>query len=51
MIRRILSVVMVLALAAPFVGCAEDEHRVTEKKEIRTESQPRDVSPGEPIVE
>ncbi len=32
-------------------GCSENEHKVTEKKEVKTEGEVRDVSPGEMVVE
>jgi hypothetical protein len=51
MIRKCLTLVCSLALFAAFSGCAENEHKITEKKESKTESTPQDTSPGEMVVE
>lgn len=51
MIRKLCSIAFVLAFVLCVCGCAEDEHKITEKKEVQTESTPTDVSPGEMIVE
>lgn len=42
---------LVLLFAAAFTGCAENEHKVTTKKESKTESEPKDSSPGQMVVE
>lgn len=52
MLRKMMSLCVIccfgLALSS---GCAENEHKVTEKKEVKTEGEVRDVSPGEMVVE
>lgn len=50
MIRRLLSILAVLVFAVSISGCA-NEYKVEQKKEVKTESQPQDVKPGEMIVE
>jgi len=51
MIRKVLSIVLVLGFSVAISGCAEDEIKTTRKSESRTESEPTDTSPGEMIVE
>lgn len=51
MIRKLLGITLVLLLAVAFTGCAENEHKVTTKKESQIESAPRDTSPGHMVVE
>ncbi len=51
MIRRLFCVLIALVFAVAISACAENEYKVTEKKEIQTESTPTDVSPGEMVVE
>ena len=52
MIRKCLTLLCSLAIFAGLTGCPpENEHKITEKKESKTESAPQDTSPGEMIVE
>ncbi|MBI5764822.1 MAG: hypothetical protein HZA51_15000 [Planctomycetes bacterium] len=51
MFRKLLSLMFVVAVATVFTGCAENEHKVTTKKESQHESQPEDKSPGTMVVE
>ena len=51
MIRKLLTMVFALAFAVCICGCAENEYKVTDKKETVTESEATDVSPGEMVVE
>ncbi|GJQ27767.1 MAG: hypothetical protein HBSAPP02_27990 [Phycisphaerae bacterium] len=52
MIRRILGMCLVCCFGLGLcIGCSENEHKVTEKKEIKTEGEVKDVSPGEMVVE
>jgi uncharacterized lipoprotein YehR (DUF1307 family) len=51
MIRKLCSLVFALAFVVAVCGCAENEYRTKQEKQVQTESQPQDVSPGEPIVE
>lgn len=51
MFRKLMSLMLVIALATVFTGCAENEHKVTTKKESQHESQPQDKSPGTMVVE
>ncbi|HVP12620.1 MAG TPA: hypothetical protein VMV94_15700 [Phycisphaerae bacterium] len=51
MYRRLLCILTALLFAVAVSACAENEYKVTDKKEIQTESPPTDVSPGEMIVE
>jgi hypothetical protein len=51
MIKRLLCMTFVLLFAAAFTGCAENEHKMTTKKESKTESEPQDKSPGTMVVE
>ena len=51
MIRKLCRVMLALAFVFCLAGCAENEYKVTDKKETQTESTATDVSPGEPIVE
>ena len=50
MIRKLFSILVVLAFAFCVSGCA-NEYKVEQKKEVKTESQPKDVKPGEMIAE
>jgi hypothetical protein len=47
MIRKLLSIAIIGAIAICYVGCSEDEHKMTQKSETQTESAPKDKSPGE----
>jgi hypothetical protein len=51
MYRRLLCVLTALLFTIAVSGCAENEYKTTDKKEIQTESSPTDVPPGEMIVE
>lgn len=51
MFRKLSTVVFVMAFAFVAIGCEENEHKVTEKKETTHETQPTDSSPGTMIVE
>ena len=51
MFRKLLSIMLVATFAVAFTGCAEDEHKVTQKKETQHESTPTDKSPGTMVVE
>jgi len=51
MLKKTLAALFVLMFAVVFTGCAEDEHKITQKKETQTESTPHDVKPGEMTVE
>lgn len=52
MLRRILSLYVACCFGLTLcVGCSENEHKVTEKKEVKTEGEVKDVSPGEMVVE
>ncbi len=51
MLRKLCTMVFAMAFAVAVVGCEENEHKVTEKKETTHESQPTDSSPGTMIVE
>ncbi|MBK8270934.1 MAG: hypothetical protein IPK83_22545 [Planctomycetes bacterium] len=51
MLRKLCTVVFSLAFAFAIVGCEENEHKVTEKKETTHETQPTDSSPGGMVVE
>ncbi len=51
MIRKLCTLMLVIAFAAAISGCQENEHEVTHKKESTTETTPRDSSPGGMIVE
>ena len=51
MLKKTLAAMLVVVLAVVFTGCAEDEHKITQKKETQTESTPHDVKPGEMTVE
>ncbi len=51
MIRKLFSLALVIAVAVVFTGCAENEHKVTTKKESQHESTPQDKSPGTMVVE
>jgi PBP1b-binding outer membrane lipoprotein LpoB len=51
MIRKLFSLTLVTAVAVIFTGCAENEHKVTTKKESQHESTPEDKSPGTMVVE
>lgn len=51
MLKKLLGAVLVMTLAVVFTGCAEDEHKITTKKETQTESTPTDTSPGTMTVE
>lgn len=51
MFKKLVGGVLVVAAAVVFTGCAEDEHKITQKKETQTESTPTDVKPGEMTVE
>ena len=51
MIKKLLGALLVVTLAVAFTGCAEDEHKVTQKRETKTESTPQDKSPGTMVVE
>ena len=48
---KFIGIVMIAAIAFFFTGCAENEHKVTTKKESQTESTPHDTSPGTMVVE
>jgi hypothetical protein len=49
--RKLLSLVLVVGVAAVCSGCAENEHKITQKQESQTESEPTDSSPGTPVLE
>lgn len=51
MIRKLCTLMLVVAFAAAITGCQENEHKVTTKSEKTTESAPQDTSPGEMVVE
>lgn len=51
MLKKIGCLVLVLAVAAVYSGCAENEHKITTEKQEQTESEPQDSSPGGMIVE
>lgn len=51
MLRKLCSLVIAAAFVVGVCGCAENEYKVEQRKEIKHESQPRDVKPGEMIVE
>jgi hypothetical protein len=51
MLRKLCTLVLSLAFVVAVTGCAEDEYKVTDKKEVQKESNPTDVSPGTMIVE
>jgi hypothetical protein len=51
MIRKLCSLIFVLAFAVVICGCAEKDVKVHQQKETQTETHPQPVSPGEPIVE
>ncbi len=51
MLRKLSTLILSLAFVVAVVGCKENEHKVTEKKETTHETQPQDSSPGEMIVE
>lgn len=52
MVRRILGFCVVYCIGLTLcAGCSENEHKVTEKKEVKTEGEVKDVSPGEMVVE
>jgi len=51
MLRKLCTLSFVLAFIFCVTGCAENEHRVTDKEESHTESTPTDASPGGMIVE
>jgi Flp pilus assembly protein TadD len=51
MLKKLLGTMLVVTLAVVFTGCAEDEHKMTQKRETQTESTPQDTSPGTMTVE
>lgn len=51
MIRKLVVLLTACCMFTVFVGCNEPEHKMEQKKETRTESDPEFTSPGEPIVE
>lgn len=51
MFRRILMIAILSATSAAFVGCAEKDVKTSSERQEQTESGPRDVSPGEMVVE
>lgn len=52
MLRRFLTGCVVCCFGVALgAGCSENEHKVTEKKEVKSEGEVRDVSPGEMVVE
>lgn len=51
MLRKLLTIVAACCFFAGVTGCAENEHKMTDKRESRTESSPEPVSPGEEVVE
>lgn len=51
MYRKLLALVFVLCITAPMAACSENEYRTTQETQEQRESSPRDVSPGEMIVD
>jgi len=51
MIRKLFAFALALCISVVFTGCAENEHKVTTKKESQHESAPQDKSPGTMVVE
>ena len=51
MLRKLCTLVLSLAFVVAVTGCAEDDIKITDKKEVQTETNPTDVSPGTMIVE
>ena len=51
MFKKMVGALLVVAAAVVFTGCAEDEHKITQKRETQTETTPQDTSPGTMVVE
>ena len=51
MLKRLFCLMLTLAIAAVYTGCAENEHKITHEKQEQTESEPHDTSPGKMVVD
>lgn len=51
MFRKMLVLVFVVCLTAPFSACSENEYKTTQETQEQRESAPQDQSPGTMIVE